>query len=133
MLPSGRLRLARRRALHGRQAEGEKQEAGPQAAGRRPRPAPSGEEADGGTLERRLSLKWKCSPEPACPQRRHSRPLFRRSPGPSPAHANAGILAGACDLRPFLLPAPKDGGARAQCAGRQGELDARRCGGRGTG
>ena len=117
VLPSGRLRLARRVA-HGRHSEGEKQEAGPQAAGRRPRPPSSGEEADGGTLERRLSLKWKCSPEPACPQRRHSRPLFQRSRGPSPAHADAGILAGACDLRPFLLPAPKDGGSVCWAAGR---------------
>lgn len=111
-------------AGHWRHAEGEKQEASPRLRARGHAAASSGEEADGGTLERRLSLKWKCSPEPACPQRRHSRSLFPRSPGPSPAHIDAGILAGAC---------PKGRGRACSVWGQQGELDGRRFGGRGTG
>ena len=70
-------------------------------------------------------------PRAACPQRLPV--LVPTVLGPSAAHADAGILAGACDLRPFLLPAPKDRGAPAQRAGRQGELDARRLGGHSTG
>lgn len=111
-------------AGHWRHEEGEKQEASPRLRARGHAAASSGEEADGGTLERRLSLKWKCSPEPACPQRRHSRSLFPRSPGPSPAHIDAGILAGAC---------PKGRGRACSVWGPQGELDGRRFGGRGTG
>lgn len=73
VLPSERLRLARH-AGPWRHAEGAKREASPRLRARGHAPASSGEEAEGGSSERRLSLKWKCSPEPACPQRRHSRP-----------------------------------------------------------